>query len=508
MLNALYLRKSRQDSKDETIQETLAKHERALWKLINELNIDKNSVVVFKEVVSGDSISQRPEMIKLLDGVCEGIFENVIVMDVQRLARGDTIDQGQILRAFALHNTKIITPGKVINLENEYDEEFFEYDLFVGRREYKKITARLKRGKLQAVQEGSYQGSIAPYGYKKVVVNKTHTLEIVEEEAKIIRKIFDLFLYENLGTTNIAKYLNDLGVKPRNCNQWTPAIVRGKLTNNVYCGIIKWNQRKIVKIYKNKEIVSTRPLNKEHLIVKGLHQPIVSVEEFNRVQSLFKSRTSNKVPEKYNLKNPLAGLIICKDCGHKMVRRPYKNGRMETILCSRLNCHNVSCDLDILEDRVFKSIQEHLKNYKTFIKDYEKLYEEKVSNSKSLINLYNKKLEQNKQQEMKICELLETGIYNLDIYNQRIEILKNEREEILLKIEKLKQELKENPTKTKKNSIPILEKAIQCYWDCTPQEKNDILKSIILKCIYKKEKSGRWNPEAIDNFELDIFFRI
>ena len=75
-------------------------------------------------------------------------------------------------------------------------------------------------------------------------------------------------------------------------------------------------------------------------------------------------------------------------------------------------------------------------------------------------------------------------------------------------IEKLKQELKENPTKTKKNSIPILEKAIQCYWDCTPQEKNDILKSIILKCIYKKEKSGRWNPEAIDNFELDIFFRI
>lgn len=111
-----------------------------------------------------------------------------------------------------------------------------------------------------------------------------------------------MFLYENLGTTNIAKYLNDLGVKPRNCNQWTPAIVRGKLTNNVYCGMIKWNQRKIVKVYKNKEIVSTRPLNKEPLIVKGLHQPIVSVEEFNRVQSLFKSRTSNKVPEKYNLK--------------------------------------------------------------------------------------------------------------------------------------------------------------------------------------------------------------
>ena len=113
------------------------------------------------------------------------------------------------------------------------------------------------------------------------------------------------------------------------------------------------------------------------------------------------------------------------------------------------------------------------------------------------------------QEDMEVVEVAGNGNEVLSVLRQRdIDILLLDVVMPDLDGVSVLEELKENPTKTKKNSIPILEKAIQCYWDCTPQEKNDILKSIILKCIYKKEKSGRWNPEAIDNFELDIFFRI
>ncbi|MFQ9184573.1 MAG: recombinase family protein, partial [Thomasclavelia ramosa] len=164
----MYLRKSRSDDPNEDINDTLAKHEKILFDLADSLNINRKEIMQFKEVVSGENIQNRPEMKKLLEYVMEGVLEGVLVVDSQRLARGDTVDQGTIIRAFSINNTKIITPMKTIDPQNEYDQEYFEFDLFMGRREYKMITRRMQRGRHIAAQEGYYVGSIAPYSFSRI----------------------------------------------------------------------------------------------------------------------------------------------------------------------------------------------------------------------------------------------------------------------------------------------------------------------------------------------------
>lgn len=111
---------------------------------------------IYEEVVSGDTIAARPQMQQLLSDVEAGRWEGVLVMEVERLARGDTIDQGLVAQAFKFSDTRIITPVKSYDPNNEFDEEYFEFGLFMSRREYKVINRRLQRGRLASVKEGKW----------------------------------------------------------------------------------------------------------------------------------------------------------------------------------------------------------------------------------------------------------------------------------------------------------------------------------------------------------------
>ena len=116
-------------------------------------------------------------------------------MEVERLARGDTIDQGIVAQTFKFSDTKIITPIKTYNPNNEFDEEYFEFGLFMSRREYKTINRRLQRGRMASVKDGKYVANKAPYGYNRIRIenDKGWTLEINKEEADVVRLIFELY---------------------------------------------------------------------------------------------------------------------------------------------------------------------------------------------------------------------------------------------------------------------------------------------------------------------------
>ena len=133
----LYLRKSRADMEAEAHGEgeTLARHEKLLLEVAKrgEYNVTQ----IYREIVSGETIAVRPVMQQLLQEVEQGLWAGVLVVEVERLARGDTIDQGMMAQAFKYSGTKIITPLKVYDPENEFDEEYFEFGLFMSRREYK-----------------------------------------------------------------------------------------------------------------------------------------------------------------------------------------------------------------------------------------------------------------------------------------------------------------------------------------------------------------------------------
>lgn len=164
----IYLRKSRADREAEARGEgeTLARHERILLDLAKKRGY--NVGAIYKEIVSGETISARPVMQQLLREVESGMWDGVLVVEVERLARGDTIDQGVVARSFQYSNTLIITPLKTYDPNNEYDEEYFEFGLFMSRREYKTIRRRLTAGRESSAKEGKYCGSKPPYGYSRV----------------------------------------------------------------------------------------------------------------------------------------------------------------------------------------------------------------------------------------------------------------------------------------------------------------------------------------------------
>ena len=142
----IYLRKSRADLEAEAHGEgeTLSRHKTALLELARRMGITISAT--YEEIVSGETIAARPQMQRLLSEVGAGEWDGVLVMEIERLARGDTMDQGLVAQTFKYSGTKIITPLKTFDPQNEFDEEYFEFGLFMARREFTTTNRRLVRG--------------------------------------------------------------------------------------------------------------------------------------------------------------------------------------------------------------------------------------------------------------------------------------------------------------------------------------------------------------------------
>lgn len=368
----IYLRKSRADREAEARGEgeTLARHERILLDLARSRNY--NVGAIYREIVSGETISARPVMQQLLREVEAGSWDGVLVVEVERLARGDTIDQGVVSRAFQFSDTKIITPTKIYDPDNEFDEEYFEFGLFMSRREYKTIKRRLNAGRISSVKEGKYCGSRPPYGYERVKLRgeKGFTLQPVPEQAEVIKMIYSLYSGasgDRIGVSKIVRKLNDMGIKSPSGKDWVPISVQDVLANPVYAGMIRWNGRKTVRAIQDGVVTQSRPRSKEDdiLLFPGRHPAIVSKEMYDSVQQIRKKNPPRPISIKNTIKNPLAGIVYCSKCGRAMVRRPYqKRGQDDTLMCSYTSCPTVSSKLSLVERAVLNGIQDLVDEYR------------------------------------------------------------------------------------------------------------------------------------------------
>ncbi len=509
----MYLRKSRADIEAEARGEgeTLKRHEKILFELAKKMGL--NITKIYREIVSGETISARPVMQQLLTDIENGMWEGVFVVEVERLARGDTIDQGIVAQAFKYTNTKIITPMKIYDPSNEFDEEYFEFGLFMSRREYKTINRRLQRGRLESVKEGKYLGNIAPYGYKRKRLEnqKGYTLEILPDEAKIVKLIYDWYTKPNrIGVSIIARKLNEMKIPTRKGGDWTTSTIRGILSNPVYIGKIRWNSRPQIKQVINGEIIKKRPRanKKDWILVDGLHEAIIDDDTFNLAQKYLSENSALPIPTRYVTKNPLAGLIVCGICGRKMNRRPHKN-YPDTLMCVGPTCPNVSSHLYLVEKKLLKTLELWLNNYKLDLNSKEREQENNLEIDiikKSIENL-NKELETLKKQSNSLHDLLEQGVYSVETFLERSKIINDKINTVKTNKKELEEKLNNIyiTEKNKKILIPKIEKVIELYWNLeSPKEKNELLKEVIDKVIYIKKEGGRWSGK-IDDFTLDLY---
>lgn len=509
----IYLRKSRADAEAEIRGEgeTLARHEKALTEFAKHINLDVTAI--YREIVSGETIAARPQMQRLLSEVSGGLWDGVIVMDIDRLARGNSIDQGIISQTFLYANTKIITPTKTYDPANEFDEEYFEFGLFMSRREYKTINRRLQRGRVASVKEGKYVSNKAPFGYERVKItgDKGFTLKPIPEQAEIVKSIFEWYTTgilqsdgtrKLIGVSLIARELNSRKIKSHTGGIWTAPSIRDMLINPVYIGKIRWNWRPEKKKMIDGQIIRERPRSNDYILYDGLHEPLVSEETFHAAAEKMSKNKSRPIRGDKKTNNPLASLVVCRKCGRKMQRRPNPKNP-DLLICAEPTCDNHASYLHLVEKHVLEILIQWTNGYK--LTNNDEIIVPDTSNIVNELSTVKKSEESIKSQLNKAFEAFETGIYDAETFKLRSSLLKSKLAEISTKIE----ELQDSINKANENEkiitefIPKVKSFIEVYESVTdPQIKNNMFREIVDHIDYIKEKRGHSHEE---DFKITVY---
>ena len=479
----IYLRKSRTEE-HESVEEVLARHEKQLQeyaiRIFGEYIPEEN---IYREVVSGETIDNRPQMQAVLNRIEKQVIDGVLVIEPQRLSRGDMIDAGTIVRAFQYTRTKIITPQKTYDLDDKFDRKFFEMELRQGNDYLEYVKEILQRGRIFSVKNGNYIGSLPPYGYKKIKDGKNYTLDIVPEEAEVVKRIFDLFVNERLGSAQICNILNKEGKRTLNGQFWKPDRIREMLHNPIYIGKLRWNYRKTKKFYEDGKIKESNPRNfgDDVIITDGKHPAIIDVEIFNTAQTLFKAPiklTNNKV-----LRNIFAGISHC-ECGYAMSYIT-DGGRARPRLCcnNRINCPHKSVIYEEYVESVKAALLNTLEDYEVIIKgDGGKRSEYKRSAASGI----RKELEKLEEQEERLFTFLEDGTYSREIFQKRRALIEEKRRQLTSSLEEIEKKLDEK--QALKDAVVKLKQAIKIIDDksAAAESKNKFLREIIEDIVYSR----------------------
>lgn len=507
----MYLRKSRADFEAEARGEgeTLAKHRNTLLKVAKERNL--NIIKIREELVSGESIIHRPQMVELLREVENKKFDAVLCMDIDRLGRGKMQEQGIILEAFKESNTRIITPRKIYNLNDEWDEEYSEFEAFMARKELKIITRRLQSGRLRSVEDGNYLGTRPPYGYTIVKTGKDRYLEPEPEQAKVVKMIFELYTNESpenrLGASKIANYLNQLGLKSYTGKHWTNSSILSILKNAVYIGRIQWKKKETKKSKEpgKRRDVGTRP-QEEWVDIEGKHDPLISVEVYQTAQDILLTRYHVPYKQANGITNPLAGLIKCGFCNSSMVYRPYSHQRYPHLMCYNRTCSNKSSRFEYVEKKLLDALWLWLENYQIVLKTENKPQQDNTTSveiKEKAFKSLQRDLEDLYTQKNRLHDLLEQNIYDVNTYVERSKTLALRIEDTNKALATLKEELVHDQLNPEafNDAIPKVKHILELYHKSeSPSNKNQLLKSVLKYGVYKKEKSQR-----DDDFSLVIY---
>lgn len=503
---AIYLRKSRADDESESVEETLAKHN----KILTDLAARKGLYVskVYREVVSGaESIEGRPEIQQLIKDCYAGLYRGIIIVEITRLSRGSQGDAQKILDCLKYANRNegvlVVTPTKVYDIaHNSDDEEYLEFELFMSRREYKMIHKRMTRGKLQCIVEGEYMSSYRPYGWDVIKVGKKRTLTPNAAEFEIGKMIY-AWRIDGLTPYKIAQKLTLMGVPTyTGTPEWSKDTVKEILRNPVNMGKVRWNDRMQVKVMADGDLKTTRPRSnhtEHYMLYDGIHKDraMVTEEEWTLANKDFKS---DRTKSNFKLINPLASLLYCQKCGRAMHYQAYahKGGTVSP----RFNhpsvqmCKVKSALADDVINAVAHSLRLYIEDFQLKVNGMPTVNEDTVTTQ---IEALNKELRKVQRTLDKIFDDYENEIYTANEFVER-KAKHNERiESIKEQLAALEDSIPEK--ETYEDKITLLSAALKALENknIEADAKNEYLKAIVDKIEFSREENNE--------FILDVYIK-
>jgi site-specific DNA recombinase len=415
---------------------------------------------------------RRPALERLLADSTARQFEAVLVYRIDRFSRNlkDLLDIVEQLSKNAV-GFKSIT--ELIDTTTPEGRLMFHQFGSFAQYERELIAQRVVLGLRKRFQSGMWVSGVAPFGYKQ----KDGKLELVDKEAAVVKTMFDLYLQKNLGVINIARYLNNAGLKTRAGNMWKPTVIHHIITNPTYTGcIIRGGER-----------------------VTGAHKPIVKEETFNRIKELLPTRKAKT--RVFVSPNLFTGFIFC-GCGapmHMIYPGLPNKIRYKYYACSRhityKDCKTEYLRQDILETSVLDQLNKiatdkprlnaiitHLKNQNN--KLLPGLRRSRLALSQNIAGLT-----QQKDGLLKWMSAKEAKPYTLNVLNEKFEKIELELNELTHKLWQTDEELsKKSHFGLSSEKVSLwLKQVIKTYADSDRQEKKRILSEVLEKITVKSK---------------------
>lgn len=458
---AMYIRLSREDG-DKEESSSVTNQRNIITRFINE---NDNFIIVDEYVDDGYTGTNfnRPAFQRMIKDIEKGKINTVITKDLSRLGR-DYIDTGRYVQRYFPENRVryIALLDGIDTLEDAGMNDIAPFKSVINDMYVKDISKKITSALKERKTSGNFLAVTAPYGYKKNPENK-YQLVINEEEAKVVRYIFRLYLQGN-GLTKIAKILTEEEIpvpgisrnigttrKTKLYNCWKQTTISRILKNPVYIGNLEQFKRKKVN-YKSKKRVTVP--KEDRVICYNTHEPIIKKEDFDEVQKII---TENKAFSKSTKHDYLfKGFLYCADCGAKLyltysdyAYKKYGEYRYTTVCYTYSKyynqCSRHSNSIPILEKILIENIKKVCNAYLN--RDLEKELIEMVEkeNKRSVLEQeYNKKIDniETKIEDLNLCirNLYMDKVKNVITEKDYIELSKNftqERDKLINEKEEL-----------------------------------------------------------------------
>ena len=388
---------------------------------------------------SGKNIQGRPQFKQMLEDIERG-SDNVDFVLVYKLSRfgrnaADVLSSLQNMQDYGV-NLICIEDG--IDSSKDSGKLVISILSAVAEVERENILVQTMEGRRQKAREGKWNGGFAPYGYKLV----EGKLLIDEDEAQIVRIIYDKFVNTTMGSIGISAYLNEQGyVKSRRQNNsidmFSAFFVRLVLDNPVYYGKIAYGRRKTVKV-EGKRNEYRIEKQKEYPLYDGQHVAIIS-EEMWKLAQRKRQQTGIKQEKVYSLEheNILSGILRCPNCGGPMygnVNRKRKSDGSTYkdyfyYACKHrttVNGHRCGYRKQWKQEKINAAVEEVIRKL-VENPNFEKAIREKISSEVNTVELQNKhtqlkkKINQLNNAKTKLGQQIDNLDMNDEFYNRKYE---------------------------------------------------------------------------------------
>lgn len=277
---------------------------------------------------SGADVQNRPAFTRMMNDIQneKDDIKYVLSFKLSRLGR-NAIDTLESLRKMQEHGVNILTDDGAVDSSSAYGNFFILIMSGLAEMERENILAQTFAGRVEKARQGRHNGGQAPYGYRirpATSKNEKGILEINEDEAPLIRLIFDRYVNHEKGDGKVSEYLITHGytklIRENGKLQFVDeSFVGHVIRNETYCGMIVYGKRTNVKDPKTGKISTRMKDRSEWYRAEGLHEPIISRELFEKAQAI-RERNTHYQPKVYDPEHAavFSGILICPECGAPM----------------------------------------------------------------------------------------------------------------------------------------------------------------------------------------------